>query len=336
MLYITTRDNHDVHTAYKTLLSHTAADGGAYIPFQMPVFDQGKLHSMKHRTFGDITAEILNLFFSAGLTGWSVECAVGRNCIKTQPLGQKVMVSELWHNPGRTFDYFEKSLFSLVGGKNKVHSIPTDWFRIAVRICVLFGIYGQLLSDAYLHYDEKFHISVRTDDCSHIAAIWYAREMGLPVSMILCADTAESGIWDYVYHGELNTGTLHTQSTTGLERLTYAAWGAGECRRMVDAFANKSLFTVAEDFAPLSKDLSCSVIGFDRISNVVNSVYRNYEYLIDNATALPFAAVQDYRSKTGENRLTVIFGENDPALSADYISGATGLTLEDIASLQKK
>lgn len=337
MLYITTRDNYDAHTAYKTLLSDTAQDGGLYIPFQMPVFELDELLNLKSMSFAAIVADILNRFFSAGLTAWSVECAIGRNCTKVKHLGQKIVVLEPWHNPKRTYAYLEDSLYSLIGNeKREAHSTPTNWVKIAIRIAVLFGTYSQLLAECILRSDEMFHISVRTGECVDLAAIWYAREMGLPISMTLCGDSNESGIWNLVHGGELSTNDLNKAHAMGLERLTHAAWGRQECDKLLESCQKRVSYIVSEESRPLSNDIFCTVIGNDRICNVINSVFRNYSYLIDADIALPFAAVQDYRAKTGENRLTVLIGENDPLLSADFIAGATGLPVEEIASAQKK
>jgi len=332
MLYITTRDDHDAHTAYKTLVSDFASDGGLYIPFQMPVFDRDRLLSLKNKSFGDIVADLLNCFFSAGLTGWDVACAIGRNSVKLKSLGQKSIVVEPWHNPGRSFAYLENSLFQLVGNRNEISKNPTNWGKIAVRIALLFGVYGQLRADDYLRAEETFHVSVRADSLTFLVAVLYAREMGLPIAMTLCADAAQSGVWDFVHHGRLNTNRFNGSLPADLERLTHAAWGKQVCQCLHDTCKNNAVFTVPEGSTPLSENIFCSVIGNDRIGSVINSVYRNNAYFIDSDTAVSFAAVQDYRAKAGENRLTVMFGQNDPALSADFIADAIGIAVSDVTS----
>ena len=40
MLYITTRNNYDAFTAYRTLGEGRGPDGGLFVPFQMPHFDR--------------------------------------------------------------------------------------------------------------------------------------------------------------------------------------------------------------------------------------------------------------------------------------------------------
>ena len=63
MLYVTTRNKNDAHTAHKTLISDRASDGGFYVPFRMPVYSHEEILSFKDKNFGQCVSEILNLYF---------------------------------------------------------------------------------------------------------------------------------------------------------------------------------------------------------------------------------------------------------------------------------
>ena len=73
-----------------------------------------------------------------------------------------------------------------------------------------------------------------------------------------------------------------------------------------------------------------SVVGGRRVMDLIASVYRTNQYLIDPYTAISYGTLQDYRAKTGENKLTVLFSEGNPEHFADVISQATGLPVRDI------
>ena len=75
MLYLTTRDKFDTYTVYRTLHEDTAPNGGLFFPFRLPAVS---LETLKGKTFCECVADVLNLFFSAGLTGKEVEFSVGR------------------------------------------------------------------------------------------------------------------------------------------------------------------------------------------------------------------------------------------------------------------
>ena len=52
MLYLTTRDKFDTHTAYRALREDRAPNGGFYLPFRMPVFSAEELAQLKNKSFG--------------------------------------------------------------------------------------------------------------------------------------------------------------------------------------------------------------------------------------------------------------------------------------------
>ena len=76
MLYATTRSKADTYTAHRVLTSDRAPDGGLFVPFRMPTVDIDKTRA---GSFGDAVAQVLNLFFSTGITSWDVECCIGNN-----------------------------------------------------------------------------------------------------------------------------------------------------------------------------------------------------------------------------------------------------------------
>ena len=79
MLYATTRSKTDTYTAHRTLFEDRAPDGGFFVPFRMPNVD---IQSLKENSFSEAVAEILNVFFSTGITAWDVDCCIGKSAAK--------------------------------------------------------------------------------------------------------------------------------------------------------------------------------------------------------------------------------------------------------------
>ena len=324
MLYVTTRDQRDAHTAYKTLISDTAQDGGCYIPFRTPILEAKDVDNLLSKGFSDIVTTILNRLFSANLTAWSLDFSVGRNCAK------------VWHNPEKRYSAMEKALFNLIGKEHQLPESASQWAKIAIRFATLFGIYSQMLCSEVVKPEEEFDISVPADDFTAFMAAWYAKENGLPIRMILCGCDTESGVWDLIHRGEVSTSGVSETIVQGLERLVYGKWGREAALDFVTARNESKTFAITEEMPKLSDSCFCSVVGSDRLNAVVNSVYRTDNCLIDKKTALSYAAMQDYRAKSGENRITLIFADADPTLSAQLIADATGLTWDGMAALARK
>lgn len=329
MLYVTTRDRSDAFTAYRTLASDTAPDGGLYIPYVLPTLEREEIREMSNMSFSEIVANILNIFFSAKLTAWDVDFCIGKNPLKTAPVGRKIIVAELWRNPSADYSHFVKNIYTRLYSEQR--NAPTSWLKIAVKIAVTFATYAELVRSGALESD-KLDIAVLLDDMTDPLAAYYAKKMGLPIgNIVMCCDD-NSGIWDLLNRGEIGTALLDKDRRLGLERLICEVCGKEEALRYKTAAEKSGLYILPEELTDTFCDgLHAAVIGKNRIETVVSSVYRNNNYAMDARTAICFGGLQDYRAKVGESKLTLMFSEQAP-----YAGENTNLTQEFVSALNKK
>ena len=335
MLYVTTRDRRDAFTAHRTLVADRAADGGLYIPYILPQLDAGQINNIQNKTFGENVADILNMFFSARLTGWDVDFCCGKNPVKTAAVGRKIIVAEVWRNPGSDYSYFVKNIYNrLYDGEARV---PTNWVKVTVKIAVIFATYAELVKNKDIDAGAALDVAAPISDMTDPIAAFYARKMGLPIgNIVMCCDD-NSGVWDLLNRGEIGTAPLDDGRKLGLERLIEAICGAAEVTKYYTACDKHGLYILPEEFdRHLGEGLFAAVIGKDRINSVINSVYRNNNYFMDPKTAVCFGGLQDYRAKAGESKLTLMFADQSPTAFQAEIQKATGLTQEFVSALQKK
>ena len=223
MLYVTTRDNKDAHTAHKTLVSSYADDGGLYMPFHLPGFSSTEIASMKDKSFGEAVAQIINCFYPAQLTGWDVDFFIGRTPIKIAAVNRKMIIAQAWHNPQSKYQYIERNLFDRIAQEGGVAPQPTDWVKIAIRIALLFGVYGEMLRSGALNENMQFDVAVATGDFSDPIAAWYASQMGLPIQKIICSCDKTPAVWDLIHRKVIATTSLSDGLRLGIERLICAA-----------------------------------------------------------------------------------------------------------------
>ena len=305
MLYVTTRDNKDAFTAHRVLSANTAADGGLYVPFRLPVYEENDIVQLADKSFGQIVAEVLNQFYGARLSGWDVELAIGKNTSKVAAMSHRIAVAELWHNPTGKFSYLVDSLYSAIHDAKDQKT--TEWFVVSVRIAVLFGLYAMLVQQNIVPLGQMVDIAVPVEDFSAPAAGLYARKMGLPIGTIVCTGDDNSVVWDLLHRG------------------TFITSGVGA-----------SLYSVSEEQLPiLSEGFFCAVAGAMRSSNTINSVYRSNQYIMDPGAAVCYGGLQDYRARTGESCITLIMSENTPMDASKEILAATGLTYEKMVEFVK-
>lgn len=336
MLYVTTREKHDAYTATKALKEDRGPDGGLYLPFNLPRLDTAQLAALGAEGFGATAAQILNLFFSCRLTGWEVEMCVGKRPVCIAALNPKTFAAETYHNIEWDYQHLENALFRLVSQRMELSGRCTSWFRIAIRIAVVFALYGEMLKTGTLEAGQSFDASVPTGDFTAPMALWYAREMGLPVANIICACNENNAVWDLIHLGQLRTDTPAVKTATPLvdvgvpdelERLIFGVFGIDEVRRysQIAAMGGQYLLT-PEALDKLRKGLFAAVVSSDRVSSLMPSAYSTWGYIMGPYTVLAYGALMDYRAKTGESRPAVFLADRCAVCDGAFVSDALNIT----------
>lgn len=326
MLYVTTRSKHDTYTEHYANQSDRGPDGGLYLPFRMPTLESQQILAMKDQTFGQRVAQILNIFYSAQLTGWDIELMIGKNPVKLVRMGNRIMLVQSWHNMDQNFAWLEKTLSGRICetlGDRK----PTSWMRIAVRIAVLFGVYGELLADGVCKAEQTVDVSAATEDFSAPMAAWYARQMGLPIGNIVCSHDG-AAVWGLIHQGEVRGDA---DLPDNLERLIGAALGIEEVLRYDEVCRQGKLYTIRPDLLDIFRQgMYASVVSSQRIDAVIPSVYRTSGHIFDPLTAMAYAGLQDYRAKTGESRLALLLSDHSPVNNSEQIAAAMEIPEQEL------
>ena len=333
MLYVTTRGTKDAFTAHRTLCSDTAPDGGCFVPMSMPRFQPEDIKALSSKSFGQIVAEIINLLFSTQLSGWDIDLMTGRNTVKVFSLTQKLKIAELWHNSGSCFSHMVQNLYRGLCKNADAMDVPSDWSKIAIRISVYFALYAQLLSGDHITVEQPFDLALSAGDFTPVIAALYAREMGLPIRKVICTVGDSSGVWDLIQRGCFTAANVDMHLLQGLERLVQLTMGTNEVARFNEKCQNRRPYYVDDEMLPaLNADLFCAVAGQSRTESTINSVFRSNDYILDPDTAHCYGGLQDYRSKSGENKFTLLLSEASPLQYAREITSATGLAMSDLAA----
>lgn len=337
MLYATTRSKTDTYTAYRALREDRAPDGGFFVPFRMPVVD---IEKIKKGTFSEAAADVLNLFFSAGISPWDIDCSIGKSAVKILAMPHRVLLAQLWNNPQGEYAYICNKLYEKLCGE-KAYTV-TNWAAVAIRISVLFGIYAVV----YKMGISSFDLTINTGDFSTPMAAWYAKKMGLPIGTVICACNDNSAAWDFIHRGELNTSMTAVKTLTpeldvsnpyGVERLIYEVFGIEEVRKYLLSTEQKRLYQIRPDMVnTIGQGMFVSVVGKNRVEAVVSSVYRSNQCVLDPYTAVSYGSLQDYRAKTGESCPTVLLWDRNPVHYLPVVQNSTGLNKTEIEKINNQ
>lgn len=336
MLYVTTRDKRDAFTAHRALCEEFGPDGGRYVPFSLPAFSKEELLTFREQSFAQAVAQIINIFFASRLTRWDVEFCIGKNAASIISINQKIAVAQLWHNLDGKYAYIVDNLYQKLRD-NADRTNVSDWAKIAIRIGILFAIYGEMLRSEIIDEEAVFDISVLTQDFSGPMAAWYARKMGLPIGTIICTSADNSAVWDLLHRGSFNPVGTDSKLKLGMERLILCTLGVDAVCNFQNCCQKGSTYTLKEAELPVvSAGFFCTVTGNNRSNDSITSIYRTNHYVIDPAAALCYGGIQDYRARSGESKLTLLLSEETPMHFSDIIVQVTGVKQNKLAEIINK
>lgn len=339
MLYVTTRSDKEAYTAYHALRSNRAPDGGFYVPMKMPRFDREQIESLAKRPFNQCVADILNLLLGCRLTAFDIDFTIGRSPVRLTALSRRILLAQCWYNLNWDYGRMEQMLYEKVAGEEE----PSDWFRIALRIGVLFGFFGKLMRREIAGVKTPFDLAVLSGDFSAVMAAWYARSWGLPIGNIILCCNDNNNPWELLHHGEMRTNTvaIPTQTPEGdyavptdLERFVHACGGCREVQRFVENVREGRMYIPSDlTYEAMQRMTYASVVGHARILSAIPNVYRTHGEVFDPYTALVYSGLLDYRAGTGESKPALILSDKGPTAEPEPTADAMGITVEDLKAI---
>lgn len=335
MLYISTRNKVDSFTAHRVFHEAFPNDGGLYVPFRLSAFNEEYQNIRAGQSVGKAIASILNHFFGFTLSGWDIDCVIGRAPFELCIMNRRITVAQCYHNPESSWEYIVKNLYACMGGSETADA-PQGWVRIAIEIAILFGIYTQMDSTE----DAGFDICVTGGDLATVSAALYAKDLGLPIEKILCVCNENGSLWEFIRRGELNTGIpvintglpeLDTVRPKYLEYLIHRGLGVDAVKQYTTACEQNGIFRLDEDARMmLEREVTATVASTNRVDAVISSMYRTHQYIADPALALSYGGLQDYRASTGISNHTLLLAKESPVLSAERITKTLNISQDDL------
>ncbi len=322
MLYVTTREKFDAFTTARTLVSSTGPEGGLYLPYKMPRLSGEELDALASQSFGQNVSGMLNRFLGCGLSPWDVEFSIGRYPVRMASMGQKVMVAECWRNLEGSYKKMERHLAARICRKGTGEVVLTSWLRIAIRIALITAVFGELRRSGMR---ESLDVALPEGDFSLAMALWYSREMGLPIANIVVGCQDGSDVWNLFHNGQ-----LRICNTPELERLIYGTLGIGYSLQMS---RGEGLSLRPEQLSAFRRGLYCAVVSDGRRDAAIPNVFGTNSYILEPDAAVAYSALLDYRARTGESRMALILEDSSPADHAAPIAAALGLTEEKVKEL---
>ena len=215
-----------------------------------------------------------------------------------------------------------------------------NWGRILPQVVYYFSAYCDLVRDGKLTMGDKVNFCVPTGNFGDILAAYYAKRMGLPVNKLICASNCNDVLTDFLRTGVYDRNRpFHTTMSpsmdilisSNLERLLFDLSGENdeEVKGYMAALSKDGKYEVSGDIkAKLAEQYWGGFCDEAGTAATIAKYFKEYGYLIDTHTAVAANVLEQYRSATGDQTLTVFASTASPYKFCNHVLTAIGETPE--------
>ncbi|MDO4314677.1 MAG: threonine synthase [Oscillospiraceae bacterium] len=213
-----------------------------------------------------------------------------------------------------------------------------NWGRILPQVVYYISAYCDLLRDKEIAMGDKVNFCVPTGNFGDILAAYYAKCMGLPVGKLICASNCNDVLTDFLRTGVYDRNRpFHTTMSpsmdilvsSNLERLLFDLSGENdeEVKGYMAALAKDGRYEVSDAIkAALAEQYWGGFCGEEGTAATIARFYKEHGYLIDTHTAVAANVMEQYRTATGDETVTVFVSTASPYKFCNHVLTAIGET----------
>ena len=196
--------------------------------------------------------------------------------------------------------------------------------RLAPQVMYYFKAYKDLLEAGKIKIGDEVNFCVPTGNFGDILAGYLAKQLGLPVGMLICASNANNVLTDFIRTGtyDKRRPLLKTTSpsmdilvSSNLERLLYLLSGC-DCElvaKLMEQLNTEGFYTVPDMLKDaMNKEFWAGCCDDAGAAAAIGKVWGNHHYLCDPHTACGWAVAEDYVNHTGDKRPMVVLSTASP------------------------
>lgn len=195
--------------------------------------------------------------------------------------------------------------------------------RLVPQVVYYVYAYAKLLAEDKISEGERINVVVPTGNFGNILAAFYAKQMGVPISKLICASNENKVLYDFFSTGryDRNREFVLTSSpsmdiliSSNLERLIYRIAGSDAARNaeLMGSLAQTGFYEITEQMKEQLKDFYGNYADERETAQRIRSMYEDTGYVLDTHTAVASAVYQKYVADTKDETVTVIASTASP------------------------
>ncbi len=196
--------------------------------------------------------------------------------------------------------------------------------RLAPQVMYYFKAYRDLLDDGTIRMGDEVNFSVPTGNFGDILAGYLAKQLGLPVGMLICASNANKVLTDFIRCGtydrrrplhKTDSPSMDILVSSNLERLLYLLSGCDTklVARLMKELNTQGVYTVPEYLkTSIQRGFWADFAGDETTGETIRRVWEQHRYLMDTHTAIGWYAAESYVNQTGDKRPMVVLSTASP------------------------
>ena len=212
-----------------------------------------------------------------------------------------------------------------------------NWGRLVPQIVYYFSTYCDMISMNKINAGDEINVVVPTGNFGNILAGFYAKQMGLPIKMLICASNSNNVLTDFLKTGTYDKNRAFYTTTSpsmdilissNLERLLYHMSGNNDSlvADLMKQLSENGKYTVSDEL--IGKNQNTFDAGFTSETDVDETIknhFDKYNYLCDTHTAVAVKVYDEYAARTGDDIPTVIDSTASPyKFSKSVLSAISG------------
>lgn len=206
--------------------------------------------------------------------------------------------------------------------------------RLVPQVIYYFNSYVDLIKNNKIIPGDKINVVVPTGNFGNILAAYYAKRMGLPIDMLICASNKNNVLTDFINTGiydknrEFNltaSPSMDILISSNLERFIYEISGKDDkaVSYYMTELNQKGRYEISDSLkTKVQENFYGGFCDDVKTLETIKNVFETYNYLIDTHTAVAKAVYDEYVEKTGDEKPVVIASTASPYKFLDSVIGA--------------